>query len=152
MNQLYKAGGFKPNERKLCEMRSMNPIGHARNHASGRLPNHFPFGDVRQTSPDKLPGRAYILSSTYQSWRAERVHPLSMTYLHFFEQAEVFLGVRSRKGLLVPGVPERLLGGDLFGTLVIDVSQAFPNQVTGVIEELLEIIAGVELPTIPFEP
>ena len=78
---------------------------------------------------------------------------LALTYLHFFEQAEVFLG-RSlpERAVGARSAGGAFLGGDLFGTLVIDVSQAFPNQVTGVIEELLEIIAGVELPTIPFEP
>ena len=40
----------------------------------------------------------------------------------------------------------------LIGGLIIDVSTAFPDQVTSVIEELLEIIAGVELPTVPFKP
>ena len=78
---------------------------------------------------------------------------LALAGFHFLEQAKVFLG-RS--------LPERAVGtrsaggaflrGDLFCTLVIDVSQAFPNQVTGVIEKLLEIIAGIELPTVPFKP
>ena len=78
---------------------------------------------------------------------------LALACFHFLEQAKVFL----RRSL-----PERAVGArsarrtflrsDRIGGLVIDVSQAVPDQVTSVIEELLEIIAGVELSTVPFKP